>query len=137
MNDPNRRRNIAAEVARAEDTLRSAQVLFEAGQYADAVGRAYYGCFHYAQALLLTSGLEARRHGGVDRLLQQELVATGRLPPEIARYLSRLQQYRQHADYTAGYVFTEATAADELSVARAFCTAATELLRAEGWLAVL
>jgi uncharacterized protein (UPF0332 family) len=90
---------------------------------------------HFARALLLTAGLEARRHGSLDRLLQRELVASGKLPAEVARNLSRLQQYRQHADYTAGYVFTEVTARDELEAARTFCRAARELLEREGWLA--
>jgi uncharacterized protein (UPF0332 family) len=135
VTNENQRRNIADEVARAEDALKSADILQQAGQHADAVSPAYYGCFHYARALLLMHGEEPRRHGGIDRLLQRDLVSTGKLAPEIARNFARLQQYRLHADYTAGYAFTAATAADELDTARVFCVAARTLLVAEGWLA--
>jgi uncharacterized protein (UPF0332 family) len=82
----------------------------------------------------MMSGTEPRRHGSLDRLLHQQLVSTGKLAPEAARHLSRLQQFRQHADYTASYVFTELTASDELGAATTFCSAARALLVNEGWI---
>ena len=84
MTDDQKRTNIAAEVARGESAFRSAELLLAAGQRADAVSRAYYAAFHYARALLLTLGEEARTHGGLDRLVQRDLVRTGKLAPETA-----------------------------------------------------
>ncbi|MSP24304.1 MAG: HEPN domain-containing protein [Myxococcales bacterium] len=85
----NRRQNIAIDVARGNDSLESAEILLAAGKLADPVSRAYYAAFHHACALLLIHGEQARRHGGVERLLQRDLVRTGALEPEIAR-LSRI-----------------------------------------------
>ncbi len=134
MTDENKKRNIAAEVERGNDSLESAEILLAAGKLADAVSRAYYGAFHYARALLLTSGEEPRTHGGVDRLIQRDFVREGRLDAATASLFARLQKFRAEADYTAEFVFTPATAADEVSSARTFIEAARGLLAAGGWL---
>ena len=134
MTDDQKRTNIAAEVARGESAFRSAELLLAAGQRADAVSRAYYAAFHYARALLLTLGEEARTHGGLDRLVQRDLVRTGKLAPETAALLSRLMTFRQNADYMAEYVFTEAMATEQVEGARAFVAAARTILEGEEWL---
>jgi len=46
LTNENRKKNIAAEVRRGNETLESAQILLDAGKLADAVSRAYYGAFH-------------------------------------------------------------------------------------------
>lgn len=135
MSPENRRKNIGVEVRRGDEALKSAELLLGAGQYADAVSRAYYGAFHYARALLLMLGEEARTHGGVERLLQRELVRTGRFDPEKARLLSRLMQFRLEADYTAEYVFTEQGASEEVGAARQFVAEARKVLLDDGSLA--
>ncbi len=134
MTEDQKRDNIAAEVARGDGALKSAELLLGAGQLADAVSRAYYAAYHYARALLLTVGEEPRTHGGVERLLQRDFVRTGRLTPEVAATLSRLMTLRQNADYVVEYVFTVAMATDQVDTARGFLAAARALLTAEGWL---
>lgn len=135
MTDEQKRTNVAAEVARGESALRSAELLRDAGERADAVSRPYYAAYHLARALLLTLGEEARTHGGLDRLVQRDLVRPGKLAPEVAALLSRLMAYRQNADYTAEYVFTDAMAREQVEGARAFVAAARAILEADGWLA--
>ena len=134
MTGENRKKNIVAAVRRGDESLRSARILLEAGQHADAVSRAYYAAFHYARALLLTLGEEARTHGGLDRLLQRDLVREGHLDPDVARLLSRLMQFRLEADYTAEYVFTEHGATEELDAATRFVAEAQRVLRTGDWL---
>lgn len=134
MTNDNRKKNIAAEVRRAEETLQAAQILFDAGKFADAISRAYYGAFHYARALLLMLGEEARTHGGVDRTLQRDLVREGLLDPEAARLLARLMTYRFEADYTAEYVFTPSFARDELDAAKRFVHEAKRILIEGAWI---
>jgi uncharacterized protein len=90
----NRRKNIAAEVRRGDESLESAEILLTAGKLADAVSRAYYAAFHYARALLLTLGDEARTHAGVERMLHRDLVREGAFDPDVARLFSRLQKFR-------------------------------------------
>lgn len=134
MND-SRRKNIDAEVRRGDESFESAEILLAAGKHADAVSRAYYAVFHYARAMLLTVGEEARTHGGLDRLLQRDLVRSGQFDPDVARLFSRLQKYRQDADYTAEFVFTANAAREEIESARRFIETSRTLLRRDGWLA--
>jgi uncharacterized protein (UPF0332 family) len=129
----NRRKNIAFETHRGDESLESAEILCSAGKLADAVSRAYYAAFHYARAMLLTVGEEPRTHGGLERMLQRDLVRTGALDPDVARLFSRLQKFRQDADYTAEFVFTAAAATEELDAARRFIAEARTLLHQGGW----
>lgn len=78
-----------AELARGDDGIEEAELLFAASKLAGAVSRAYYGAFHYARALLITVGEEPRSHNGLTRLLQRDFVRTSRLAPEVAALLSR------------------------------------------------
>ncbi len=134
MTGENRRTNIGVQLARGKESLESADILLAAGKYADAVSRAYYGAFHHACALLLMSGQQARRHGGVERLLQRDLVRTGKLDAAVARSYAHLLKDRQDADYGAETVFTPALTAERVEAARVFCSAARQLLVSEGWL---
>ncbi len=135
MTSDNRRANISAELRRADEALAAARVLAAARLYADAISRAYYAAFHHARALLLAEGIEPRSHAGVERLLHRDLVRTGRFDADVARLLSRLMKYRQEADYTADYAFTEAAAMEEIQAAETFAAAARLRLQTEGWIA--
>jgi uncharacterized protein len=135
MTGDNRRKNIAAEVRRGDESFDSAELLLTAGKLADAVSRAYYAAFHYARALLLTLGDEARTHAGLERMLHRDLVREGGFDPDVARLFSRLQKFRQDADYTAEFVFTPAGAAEDIGAARTFIAEARTRLRAGGWIA--
>lgn len=128
MTKDNQKKNVAAEVARGEESRRAASVLLAAGLAADAVSRAYYAAFHYARAVLLSASEEPRTHGGVDRLLQRDFVRTGLFEADVAKLFTRLQRYRQDADYTAEYVFTAASAAEEIAAAETFIGEARRFL---------
>jgi uncharacterized protein (UPF0332 family) len=80
-------------------------------------------------------GEEARTHGGLERMLQRDLVREGKLDPEVARLFSRLQKFRLDADYDAEFVFTAQGASEELGAARSFVGEARTILTAGGWLA--
>lgn len=50
---------------RAEEKLRSANLLFENKMFADAISEAYYAMFHAAKALLALKGIYPKTHAGV------------------------------------------------------------------------
>jgi uncharacterized protein (UPF0332 family) len=135
VTDDNRRKNIAVESKRGDDSLASARILLAAAMYADAVSRAYYGAFHYARALLLTVGEEPETHGGVHKLLHRELVRDGALDPDVAHLFSRLQKFRLDADYSAEVVFTAKAAGEEVAAAERFVGEAQTILKRGGWIA--
>ena len=117
MTDESRRLNVTAEVEKGQASLRAARALLDLDLPDDCVGRAYYAVFHLACAVLLTEGLEARSHAGVEHLFNLHFVRTGRIEPSRAKALARLQQFRLQADYSRAFRFTREGAAEELTLA--------------------
>lgn len=133
MTGDNRRAGIEAEWAKAEASLRSARILGDAGEWNDSVSRAYYAVFHAARCLLLTFGLEPSSHRGVNLLVGQHFVSPGVLDRRFARSLSRMQKFREEADYNRFFSFGETEATEELEAAASFLTEARQVLAAGGW----
>jgi uncharacterized protein (UPF0332 family) len=102
----NKKINIKEELARAQECLRSAELLEAHGQTADAVSRLYYYAYHAVRALLLSRGLEPKTHEGSVRLLGLHFVKPGILDAKSSHVFSKLMKYREEADYTPSCVFT-------------------------------
>ena len=130
MNDANRRKNAAQEMALGDDALRAAQALLGLDLYNDAVSRAYYAAFHYARALLLLEGLEPKSHRGVMALLEHHFEAAGRLSRDALSRFARLQTFRGLADYDARERLPRERATEEVASARAFVDEARATLSA-------
>lgn len=62
MTEENSARAVALELERSEDAHRAALLLRSATLFNDALNRLYYSLFHALTALLLTIGVEPRRH---------------------------------------------------------------------------
>lgn len=74
-------------------------LLMKTDGYDDVVSRAYYACFHAAQAILLTEGLEADTHRGIVNLFGLHFVKTGKFDKRFGRILSNLKDDRENGDY--------------------------------------
>jgi uncharacterized protein (UPF0332 family) len=133
VTEENRRRNIAAEIERAEQAFKAAEALVGLSLFADAVSRAYYAAFHYLRALLLARGVEPKSHSGAIHLFNLEFVRVGELSNSHNRLLGSLQRSRELADYDAAVTFAPEDARDELASARDFATDARGWLEREGW----
>lgn len=90
---------VAANLERAEQSLRAAKELTADGFYDIAASRAYYAAFYAATAALLSEGMEFSKHSGVVASLHQHLVKTGRLDKEHGRQLNWLFEMRNVGDY--------------------------------------
>ena len=135
MTGENRKRNIADELARADQALRAARALLDLGLHADSVSRAYYGALHCLRALLLSRGLEAKTHAGAIHVLNTEFIRAGILPSSHNRLLAGIQRSRELADYDAAVRFSKDDAEACLQDAEAFRTDAVTFLRNESWIA--
>lgn len=134
MTAPSRHANIQAEAEKADANLRAARALWDLALYDDCVSRAYYAVFHLATAVLLSEGLEATSHRGVDHLLNLHFVRAGRIDPTHAKALARLAQYRLQADYSRAFRFTREGSREELDLAEKTALALRQWLAAGGWL---
>lgn len=125
----NRKLNLQVEWKKACETLQAAEALLQQHFFPDAVARSYYAAFHAATALLLTEGLEANSHQALGRLFSLHFVKSGKLDTRYSRILSMAQKYREEADYTSEYVFTQTDAEACVNDVKSLLAATEALLR--------
>jgi uncharacterized protein (UPF0332 family) len=88
---------VALELRHADQAHRAARLLRDAALYNDALNRLYYALYHCVTALLLTSGVEARRHRALPGLLGTHFA--GVLTPSELSVVARAATWRDLADY--------------------------------------
>ena len=128
MNTDNRTIAAAEDLERAKQCLEEARVLHGGGYPHGATSRAYYAGFHASRALLLSLGIQVKSHRAVVNQVGEHFVKTGRLEPELARLISRMQRDREDADYDLGAVFTETMAGEAIEDAERFMAVVRALL---------
>ncbi len=107
MTEENKKINIKAELERADEALRAADILMSNGLLKDAVSRLYYFVLHTTRALLLTKELEPKSHEGVLRIFGLHFVREGIFEPKDSHAFSKIMKFREEADYNPAYIFTE------------------------------
>ncbi len=132
MTEMNKKTNSVQEIERAEDCLKSAELLASHGQYTDAISRLYYYAFHTVRALLFSKGFEPKTHEGALRLLGLHFIKTGILNTGISHIFARLMKYREEADYNPSYIFTQEDYVSFKKEADLLCASAKEFLKKEG-----
>lgn len=128
MTEENRIENAKLEKNKGDAAWEEALILLNNNKYDGAVSRAYYAAYHYASALLLTKGLEARSHRGVQRLFHLHFVRTGIFPDRIGVLLSHAQKAREEADYFPEISFTQETTKNQIKEVEDFLQAARQHL---------
>jgi uncharacterized protein (UPF0332 family) len=118
MTSEGRHDSAAAELQLANEELKAAEHLLNAGFPRIALARAYFAVFHAVRARLYAEGLEPRTHAGVQHLWNVHIVRGGSYDAATARLLARLQKFRVEADYAQAFVVDEAGANEELEAAR-------------------
>lgn len=118
MTAEGRRESAAAELQLADEELLVAAQLLHAGHARIAQARAYFAVFHAIRGRLYAEGLEPRTHEGVQRLWSVHFVRSGLYEPATSRLLSRLQKFREEADYARDFVVDEQGAREDVEAAR-------------------
>ena len=105
---------------KARQSLRSAELLLQAGDFDGSVNRAYYACYDAArgciEAVTDVDTAEVKTHAGLIRLFNLVIVKAGYMPLEIGRLIGREEQLRLFADYGDGVQHREEA---ELAVSQA------------------
>lgn len=118
---------------KADQALRSARLLLDAGDLDGAINRAYYACFDAARGTLEQIAeidtREVKTHSGLIRLFNLKVVKAGLMPLEIGRLIGREEQLRLFADYGDG-VHDRSEAELAVEQAAEFVSACISLLSA-------
>lgn len=125
---PSYEREIAANLERAEMSLRAAKEMVLCGFYDFAASRAYYVGFYAATAALLNEDLEFSKHSGVVAAVHQQLVKTGKLDKELGKELNWLFELRNVGDYGVIIHVSQQDAKKAIEVAENFLRAINFLL---------
>ena len=112
---------------RARERLTGARKNLDQGEYAIAVGAAYYAMLYGARAALSERDLHAKTHRGTWNLMRQTFAAEGSFQPELVVEAERLAELREAADYDALAV-DEDQAKHAVDSAERFLSALDELL---------
>jgi uncharacterized protein (UPF0332 family) len=112
---------------RARERLEGARKNLEQGEYAIAVGAAYYAMLYGARAALSERDRHAKTHRGTWNLLRQTLAADGSLSSELVAEAERMAELRESADYDA-LVVDRDHAARAVDAAERFLAALRDVL---------
>ncbi|QSX00302.1 HEPN domain-containing protein [Haloterrigena alkaliphila] len=90
----------AEEIEKATVALSDAQVLMKGnGTDTAVVNRLYCACFHAATGALYAFGEDPNSHRGTIALFGSQLVVDGPATRDDGRFLNRMKDYREQADY--------------------------------------
>jgi len=84
---------------RAEEALKSAELLLKEQFYDASISRSYYAIFYSAQAVLMSKNLKFASHKSVISLFGKYFVKTGLFKPELGKILNRAFEKRLASDY--------------------------------------
>lgn len=112
---------------RARERLDGARKNFEQGEYAIAVGAAYYATLYAARAALSERDRHAKTHRGTWNTLRQTVVADGSFDAALVTEAERIAELREAADYDA-LVVERGQAERAIESAQRFLSAIDELL---------
>lgn len=87
-------------IAKAQESFRASQMLFDGGIYNFAVSRAYYTMFYIAEAFLWEQELSFSSHAAVISAFGRDVAKKGLVPKEFHRYLIDAQDKRTQGDYS-------------------------------------
>ena len=117
----------------AEQALSTAHVNLDTGDFRATVNRAYYATFYAASAILLTIGLERRRHSGVISAFREHFVKPGLIEVEYSSFYGEAMVIREDADYAVEIPIDLDMAEMALSQARRFVGRMREYLVEQGF----
>ncbi|MBW6499594.1 MAG: HEPN domain-containing protein [Bacteroidales bacterium] len=90
---------IKYRIARANETLKEARLLADAGYWNAAANRLYYACFYLVNALLISRKLSFNSHNGVKTEFNRTFVKSGLVSMESGKCYARVFNLRQEGDY--------------------------------------
>ncbi|MGM0454243.1 MAG: HEPN domain-containing protein [Thermodesulfobacteriota bacterium] len=100
MNDDFRKRELCHyRLQQANDALSEMDVLKNAGHIRGAINRAYYAMFYAIQALVVYEKAKVSKHSGAIAFFDKAFVKTGIFDKRFSKWLHRLFDLRQDADY--------------------------------------
>lgn len=113
----------------ADEALAEMELLKNANHYRGAINRAYYAMFYAIQSLLIINKVKVSKHTGVIAFFDREFVKPGIIDKEFSKWLHRLFDLRQDADYGDMFEPTEDQCMQAAEQAKEFVTCIRDYIR--------
>lgn len=88
---------------KAESSLKTAEKLFDDGEYGFAQNRAYYAVFDAMRSITALDGFDSNKHSGVIAYFNQNYVKTEIFPSETSKIIRLASMLREKSDYEDFY----------------------------------
>lgn len=124
---------VASHLSQAGKRFAAARDLVRAGDWEDAISRAYHAAFHAATAALAGREPGANTHRGARTLFALHFIQGGDLPVNLGRALDTLFRARRSGDYDPGPLLDQDGGDLAVSQAQAISAAVRGLLGLGGW----
>ena len=119
---------IKYKLQRADDAIRSAEVLLKENLWLDTLSKIYYAAFYGVSALLIDMKLNPKTHGGAKALFHKEFVSTGLIDLKFGKLYDMLLAKRFEADYENFAMIDENEVPEYLQEVKKFLGTAKEIL---------
>ena len=90
----------------AESDLKSAKLLFDAGEYRGANNRAYYAIYHAISVVQGLDGKAYKKHKDAISNFNKDYIHTEEFPRMYGRKISQAEEIRHASDYDDFYIAT-------------------------------
>lgn len=90
-------------IEKAEETLRSAKLLYDNNDFTGANNRAYYAIFYAIRAVLALEEIDFKRHKDVIAYFNQHYISKEIFPKKIGKKIAQAQRVREDSDYDDKY----------------------------------
>lgn len=110
-------------LAKAEECLKAARLLFDSGFYPDSVNRSYYAVFNAMQCVLQMKDIMVKTHHDSHVQFNQQFIKTGIFSGEIGGIPQKIEEVRLKGDYEFGQQISKNDAETAISRATLFCEA--------------
>ena len=119
---------IKYKLQRADDAVRSAEVLLAEGLWLDTLSKIYYAAFYGVSALLINLKLNPKTHSGTKGLFHKEFIFTGIIDIKFGSLYDTLLAKRFEADYENFALIDENEVPKYLEEVKRFLEKAKEIL---------
>lgn len=104
----------------AEQALRSANILLEAGDYKGAANRSYYSIFHSMRSILALEAVDFSKHAGVIAYFRKNYIKTGIFDVILSDIVGEAFDVRSDSDYDDYYVISKEEVQQQIQNAQLF-----------------
>ena len=105
---------------KAEEDIKTAEVLLENMMLTASINRSYYAIFHGMRAVTALSGFDSSKHSGIIAYFNQNFIKKGIFDKSMSETIKSAYRIREKSDYEDFYIVSKQEAIEQLEHAKEF-----------------